>query len=607
MKGRLAICLADSVSRSSDELFRNSSDARPSFLVYDPSDPLIAWHAHGKEGAMRCRSSNSHRGPVGPLVVVLLIAFSYSAGAQTPAQPRPMNMADHRGGLSGIVKNASGAPVSAVTVTATNAENGARFTATTDAQGAFAFPALPMGKYDVSIESAGLTTYKQTGVDVAADRRLDVNITIGAAAPGQVAVSDRDELLQQIAELRQRVADLESSAVLSEPETRVRRIEVFEDESGAIHDEPVPGAKPVDTYQRERVYRRQTINEKIEEALADADERSVSLGIDAATITQASSRTRGGDAAPVDGNAYALASADLFFTAKLAQYTVFFADVVALSGSPPDREIPGLTLLNGYTARLVNQNELNLREVWLRTELFRQRLAVIAGRLDLTNYFDHNAAANDETTQFLGDGLVNNPVLGLATNGTGFAAIFDPKMGLTFRAGVQQSNPDATNLGDSLYSLAEIGYLTTPFSLPEGNYRVWYRATNAGGLSSSSFGLSVDQKITPVMTLFGRYGNGDSPVVEEGSTSFSLGQEFHSFGVQFQNGWVFNPRDSWGIGYAKTKLAEGNNEALTEGYYNFRLTERLRLSFHLQHVFESRTDVPSFGYLVPGVRLQAAF
>jgi hypothetical protein len=70
---------------------------------------------------------------------------------------------------------------------------------------------------------------------------------------------------------------------------------------------------------------------------------------------------------------------------------------------------------------------------------------------------------------------------------------------------------------------------------------------------------------------------------------------------------VFNPWDSWGIGYAQTELADNARERLTEGYYNFRLTERLRLAFHLQHIFESRPDAPSFGYLVPGVRLQATF
>ena len=112
-----------------------------------------------------------------------------------------------------------------------------------------------------------------------------------------------------------------------------------------------PGSKPVVTYRRERVYRRQTINEKIEEALADAEEHSVQIGVDAAITTQFAKRTKGDDPF-VDNRAYALASADLFFTAGIAQNTIFFADIVALSGSTPDAEIPPLTLLNGYTARL---------------------------------------------------------------------------------------------------------------------------------------------------------------------------------------------------------------------------------------------------------------
>ncbi len=123
------------------------------------------------------------------------------------------------------------------------------------------------------------------------------------------------------------------------------------------------------------------------------------------------------------------------------------------------RRFPSLTLLNSYTARLVRQNEVNLREAWLRTEFFSQRLALIAGRLDLTNYFDHNAVANDETTQFISDALVNNPMLGLSSNGTGVVGVFDPKNGFNFKVGIQQSNPDATNLSDSIFSLAEADYV----------------------------------------------------------------------------------------------------------------------------------------------------
>ena len=54
-------------------------------------------------------------------------------------------------------------------------------------------------------------------------------------------------------------------------------------------------------------------------------------------------------------------------------------------------------------------------------------------------------------------------------------------------------------------------------------------------------------------------------------------------------------------------LATGETEHLTEGYYNFHLTERLRLSFHLTHVLDKPDAESEFGYLLPGVRFQAAF
>jgi len=509
-----------------------------------------------------------------------------------------MNMADHRGAVQGRVTNASGAPAAEATVTAVNDENGAQFTSATDQQGAYSFGALPVGKYTISIVNAGVTTFRRRGVNVGENASETLDIRLDASTAAEAAEADRQDLLQKIATLEQRISDLESSTVLSDPETRVRRVEVYVDAQGGEHTEPIPGVEPTVTYERERVYRRQTINEKIEEALAAADEQSVSLGIDAATVTQGARRTRGrlGET----GNAYALASADLFFTAKLAQYTVFFADVVALSGSPPDAEVPTLSLLNGYTARLETQNALNLREVWLRTELFGQRLALTAGRLDLTNYFDANAFANDESTQFLSDALVNNQMLGLGSNGTGVAAEFDAKTGLRFKFGFQQSNSDATNLSDSMYTLSEVGYTFTPFALPEGTYRVWFRTDNTEpGEVQRGAGLSFDQKITNSVGLFGRYGT------QELDSRFD--DKYYSAGVGFQNGLIFFPQDSWGIGWAHLDLASGEKEHLTEGYYNFQLTDRLRLSFNLTYVLDEPEAGGKFGYVLPGVRFQASF
>ena len=417
----------------------------------------------------------------------------------------------------------------------------------------------------------------------------------GAAQAAAAQDVDVQALLARLEALEQRLSDLETQAVLSEPETRVRRIVVWVGDDGTQYDEEVPGAREVVTYQRERVYRRQTISEKLEEALAADAEGRVSVGVDAAFATQFTNQLSGN---LVGGQAYGLASADLFFTARIAQYTLFFADVVGLSGSPPDAEIPTLSLINGYTARLGQQNELNLREAWLRTELLSQTLAVSAGRLDLTNYFDLNNVANDETSQFISDTLVNNPALGLSSNGAGVAAVFDPKIGFNVKAGFQQSNPDAANLSESIYSLVEVGYVGTPIPTGEGNYRLWFRTDNSSGERATAVGLSLDQKLTPSATLFARFGSAEAEIDRD---------VFYSLGVGFSNGLVLNRWDSWGVGYSHSDLDIGDQEHVAELYYSIGMSDRLRLSAHLQYFKVLPAVAESFGYLVPGVRFQAGF
>ncbi|HTE42286.1 MAG TPA: carbohydrate porin [Steroidobacteraceae bacterium] len=420
----------------------------------------------------------------------------------------------------------------------------------------------------------------------------------GQPRPATSPETERRQMQERIDSLEQRIAELESSTVMSEPETRVRKKEVWVDENGVEHDEPVPGAKKKITYQRETAYRRQAISEKIEEALKGADESKVQIGVDGNIVMQYLSQTKG-EKIEADGHAYELASADLFFTAKLAQNTVFFADVVGFSGSTPDEELVGSPLaLNGYGARLEDPDEVNLREAWIQTELFDQRLTLVGGRLDLTNYFDTNRVANDETTQFIADPLVVNPALGLSSNGAGLTAIYDPKGGLTFTVGVQQSSEDAKNLSESIYSLAEVGYRARFFGLQEGNYRVWYRRDDSTGVNQDAFGANIDQKLTPSFSIFARFGRADSGEDYD---------RFYSAGFQFQKGWVINPEDAWGLGVAKIELADGSKEILTEVYYNLHLADRLRLSAHLQYAEESAEGGEKIAYIVPGLRFQASF
>ena len=111
-------------------------------------------------------------------------------------------------------------------------------------------------------------------------------------------------------------------------------------------------------------------------------------------------------------------------------------------------------------------------------------------------------------------------------------------------------------------------------------------------------GLSVDQKLTPLFGVFARYGSAEG---------LSGRDHFYSAGFQIQNGFVFNPLDFWGVGYAQTDLETGDHEKMAEGYYNFQISEKLRLSIHLQHAFESPAGARSVGFLIPAVRLQARF
>ena len=253
------------------------------------------------------------------------------------------------------------------------------------------------------------------------------------------------QLEERTRELEERLRELESKAVLSEPELIVKEKDVWICDNGHEYDERHNGKCPLDglslhksfTYQREKVFRRQTISEKIEEVLEEEAKKGITIGISGTGTIQHANRLEGaGNEA--DGDLFGIGSLDIFFIAKPVLYTMFFADIEAIGGFSPDDQISNISGLNSDSARLEDDREVNVREAWLRAELFDQKLALSAGMLDLTNYFDSNMAANDETTQFITDTLVNNPFLAPPTNGGGVAAVFDPKTGIKLRAGIQR-------------------------------------------------------------------------------------------------------------------------------------------------------------------------
>jgi hypothetical protein len=104
------------------------------------------------------------------VVIFFLSALAISANAQT-----------FRGTILGTVTDASGAAVSGATVTVKNTGTGLVRTVTTDDDGNYSAPELPIGTYSVTVEKSGFRTGLVSGisVEVSTQRRADVALQTG--------------------------------------------------------------------------------------------------------------------------------------------------------------------------------------------------------------------------------------------------------------------------------------------------------------------------------------------------------------------------------------------------------------------------------------------
>ena len=83
--------------------------------------------------------------------------------------------------ISGTVKDSTGATVAGASVTATNTGTGISQKETTNSQGYYSFPNLPVGTYDVSIQQTGFRTFRKTGLVLAVNDAtvVDASLQVG--------------------------------------------------------------------------------------------------------------------------------------------------------------------------------------------------------------------------------------------------------------------------------------------------------------------------------------------------------------------------------------------------------------------------------------------
>lgn len=101
--------------------------------------------------------------------------------------------------ISGTVQDESGGAVAGAEITVTQTATGLTRTVTSDAEGSYAFPNLPVGPYQLQIKKQGFSTYVQSGIVL----QVNVNPTINAtlkigAVTEQVQVTSDAALVETL-------------------------------------------------------------------------------------------------------------------------------------------------------------------------------------------------------------------------------------------------------------------------------------------------------------------------------------------------------------------------------------------------------------------------
>src|SRR5690242_5754937 len=86
--------------------------------------------------------------------------------------------------VTGTVRDSSGASLAAATVTVRQSETGATRSLTTDAEGRFFAPSVPIGPYTISAEHEGFAASQQSATLVVG-QSLQLNFVLGVASVQQ--------------------------------------------------------------------------------------------------------------------------------------------------------------------------------------------------------------------------------------------------------------------------------------------------------------------------------------------------------------------------------------------------------------------------------------
>lgn len=463
-------------------------------------------------------------------------------------------------------------------------------------------------KYLDKVERVG-TEVARSSVETESTQVQDVSTRDQKDVAGVEVRADK-----RMKRLEDMVYELKDRAALMDMTEEIRRVQEYVCRNGHVFPTmsedkncPICGLKQKarSRFKLHKFARRESISERIGAAVEEEFAKRVLVGASGTGIfQQLISTDRLGKSRDKRGKkSFAEGSYDLLFIAKPLLYTTFFMDLESIGGNGPDEIVGSSSGLNDDSGSLQDDDgvdRISVREVWLQSFLLNERLRLVGGKIDLTNYFDSNTVANDETTQFITSAFVNNPTIEVPVNGPGLLAFFDTRRGFTFGLGLQSIDNSGTNITDDIYGIAEIGYRSHLFFEQEGNYRLWGR-TKGGMEDNNGFGVSIDQNLSTRLTAFARYGANESEIDDASIASA------WSAGLRLRSPFFSRVNDEVAFAFGMLDIVDGDEESAVELYYKFQVNNHFAITPSIQAVFDPAGMGSNDTASVIGIRTQLEF
>jgi len=101
---------------------------------------------------------------------------------------------------------------------------------------------------------------------------------------------------------------------------------------------------------------------------------------------------------------------------------------------------------------------LSVNEAWVEVAPFDGDLTITSGKIDLSNYFDNNGVANDETSQFLSGAFVNSAALPFPGTSPGIRVRTTLAGVLYLQAALGNVDNTADRLFSDLFKIGSLGF-----------------------------------------------------------------------------------------------------------------------------------------------------